>query len=83
MICYRCGAPLTPDEIAIHRKLVNRGAQRHLCKACLAAAFQVPVSMIEERIEYFRRTGCMLFAQPGKGEQGENTGNHGCRPVEG
>ncbi|MEA4889751.1 MAG: hypothetical protein VB070_09850 [Clostridiaceae bacterium] len=63
MVCYRCGAPLSADEIAIHKKLVSRGAASFLCKNCLAHEFQVSVSLIEDRIAYFRETGCRLFTQ--------------------
>lgn len=61
MNCYRCGAPLSRDEIAIHKKLVNRGAEKHLCKSCLALAFEVSEDLINEKIEWFRKTGCTLF----------------------
>lgn len=60
-ICKRCGKPLTNDEKAIYRRLVNRGAQEFLCVPCLAAYFRCPVNVIEEKITYFKKTGCMLF----------------------
>jgi uncharacterized protein YlaI len=61
--CYRCGAALSLDEIAVHKKLVNRGATMFLCKSCLAEEFKVSVELIEERIAYFKKTGCQLFVQ--------------------
>ena len=59
--CQTCGRPLTKDEIAVTKKLVNRGATSFFCKACLAARFAVTVNDIEERIAYFRASGCTLF----------------------
>ncbi len=67
--CYQCQRPLVSDEIAIYRKMVDRGAGRFLCKTCLAAYFSVPEELIEKKIEQFRRQGCLLFAaQPLNGE---------------
>lgn len=59
--CINCGKQLTHDEIAIHRKLINRGATRYFCKECLAAFFKCPVEMIDERIKHFKEMGCSLF----------------------
>ena len=41
--CKTCGAPLGGDDIAIFRKLVNRGAQEVLCIGCLAEYVQCPL----------------------------------------
>ncbi|MBR6029978.1 MAG: hypothetical protein IKP40_12910 [Clostridia bacterium] len=60
-LCAACGRPLTADEIAITRKLINRGAQAWFCVDCLARRFEVTREDIEERIAYFRRMGCTLF----------------------
>ncbi len=68
--CARCGAALTADEIAITRKLINRGTDTFYCAGCLADHFQVTRAEIEERIDYFRQMGCTLFAQGGN-EVGE------------
>ena len=62
--CQTCGKPLTPDEIAVTKKLVNRGATRFFCVTCLAAYFEVKPEDIQERIAYFKKMGCTLFAQP-------------------
>ncbi len=60
--CSKCGAPLGPDDIAIYKKLVFRGAEEFLCIDCLAAYFQVPREEIEKRIRYYRESGqCTLF----------------------
>ena len=60
--CCVCGAPLVPDEIALTRKLINRGAQQFQCMDCLAAFFGCSTGLLQEKIAQFRRQGCMLFA---------------------
>ena len=59
--CKRCFRPLTPDEVAVTRKLINRGATEFFCSDCLAAWFEVEPQVIWERIAYFKKTGCTLF----------------------
>lgn len=59
--CFKCGRSLVSDEIAVYRKMVDRGASRYLCKTCLAAWFDVPEEKIDKKIEQFRRQGCLLF----------------------
>lgn len=59
--CRQCGRPLTGDEVAVSKKLINRGATSFLCVACLAAHFQVTPADIQERIAYFKSIGCTLF----------------------
>ena len=61
--CKVCGRALTPDEVAVTKKLINRGATEFYCVPCLAAWFEVTEAVIEERIDYFKRTGCTLFAE--------------------
>ena len=61
--CYECDRKLTGDEIAVYRKLVNRMADRFLCKTCLAAYFEVPEEKIDQKIEQFKQIGCLLFVQ--------------------
>ena len=68
--CQACGCPLTPDEVAITRKLVNRGATAFFCVPCLAARFEVTPAVIEERIAYFKSMGCTLFRSSGREEEG-------------
>jgi len=61
--CVKCGKTLSSDEIGLHKKLINRGADRYMCLHCLADYFRVEESLLLERIEYFRSTGCLLFAR--------------------
>ena len=60
--CVACGRPVTRDEIAVTKKLINRGTAKYYCVSCLAKNFEVKPEDIEERIRYFRQTGCTLFA---------------------
>ena len=61
--CFECGRRLTGDEIAVYRKLVDRMAERFLCKTCLAKYFEVSEDKIDNKIEQFKRIGCLLFVQ--------------------
>ena len=60
--CRQCGRLLTRDEIAVTKKLINRGATEFCCTDCLAAWFEVRPEDIRERIAYFRSIGCTLFS---------------------
>ncbi|MCR5296966.1 MAG: hypothetical protein K6E17_06115 [Clostridiales bacterium] len=59
--CTVCGRPLIPDEIAMTRKMINRGARQFLCLTCLSRRFDVPEDVLREKIEEFREMGCTLF----------------------
>lgn len=61
--CRRCKRELTPDEIGLTKKLVNRGSQVYYCLDCLADGFQVTRADLEEKIRYFKEMGCTLFRQ--------------------
>lgn len=61
--CTGCGSALTKDEIALHKKLINRGATEHLCIRCLASHFNVSVESLYGKITQFRLTGCTLFEE--------------------
>lgn len=56
-----CGKPLTRDEIAVTKKLINRGTTEFYCVECLAHRFEVQPADILERIQHFKQTGCTLF----------------------
>ena len=60
-VCCQCSKKLLPDEIALTRKLINRGASRFFCLSCLARHFELPESALEEKIRQFRAMGCTLF----------------------
>lgn len=59
--CLQCSRPLTPDEIALTRKMINRGASRFFCLSCLAARFDVTEEALRRKIREFREMGCTLF----------------------
>lgn len=56
-----CGRPLKPDEIAIYKRLVNRGAESYLCLTCFADKYKVTEAQLHEKIRFFRNMGCTLF----------------------
>ena len=60
--CRSCGRELTPDEIAIYKRMINRGATDFLCITCLAAEFRVSEELIREKIRHFKKRGCTLFS---------------------
>ena len=60
--CKECGEDIYADDIAIHRKLINRGADEFFCINCLAEKLGCTNADIERLIEYYRSTGkCTLF----------------------
>ena len=61
-VCKECGRPISADETALYKKLVNRGATEFSCKECLARFFGCTTARLDEKIEQFRRDGCLLFA---------------------
>ena len=61
LTCITCGRPLEKDEVALTKKLINRGATQHLCIDCLAKKFEVTREDLEKKIEEFRQMGCTLF----------------------
>ena len=62
MNCFRCGAPLSSDEAAVYRRMVNRSAKDCLCIDCFAKEFGVTEDLIREKIVQFKKMGCTLFA---------------------
>jgi len=59
--CMMCGRPVTSDERAMTRKLINRGATQFLCIPCLARRFDAAEEEIYERMQTFKEMGCTLF----------------------
>jgi len=58
-----CGKSLTSDDIAIHKKLVNRGAKEFTCIHCLSEHFDVDEQLVRGKIHFFREQGCTLFSK--------------------
>ena len=62
--CMKCGKNLMSDEIALHRKLFGRGAQKFMCLDCQAEYLRVSRERLENLIDMYHRTGiCTLFAK--------------------
>ena len=60
--CKRCGAPLVPDDIRIHKKMISRAASEYFCIDCLAWYANTTREDIEKYIAYLKQTGiCQLF----------------------
>ena len=59
--CIACHSPVTSDEVAMTRKLINRGATQYLCLPCLARRFEVALPDLLERMQAFKDMGCTLF----------------------
>lgn len=60
-VCCKCAAPICKDEIAITKRLINRGTTKYYCTACLAEAFKITTEDIERSIRYYKQIGCTLF----------------------
>ena len=60
-VCMTCGAPLSRDEIGLHKKLVNRGSKQFCCIHCLSKEFKVSEEELRALIERYRASGCTLF----------------------
>lgn len=59
--CIKCGAALSSDEIALHKKLYNRAAESFMCIRCSSAYLEVTQEMLTAKIEEFKKMGCTLF----------------------
>ena len=59
--CHRCGAVLSKDDIALTRKMVNRGSQVFFCVSCLAEHFELTEAILRDKIREFKAMGCSLF----------------------
>ena len=61
--CMTCQkTPLKPIEVALHKKLINRGATDFLCLSCLAKFYQTDEATLLAKAEEFKAMGCTLFA---------------------
>ena len=56
--CKECGrSSLTKDEIALHKKIYNRGAEEFFCIDGSSRDPNVPVELLREKIVEFKRMG--------------------------
>lgn len=59
--CADCGAPLSRDDIGATRKLLNPRTEQFFCVPCLAMELGVTETLLRQKIEWFRMTGCVYF----------------------
>lgn len=59
--CMHCGKELMHDEIALYRKLYNRGAKSFLCISCSSQYLQVSEELLLTKMQEFKKMGCTLF----------------------
>ncbi len=59
--CLKCSKLLSKDEIALHKKIINRMATEYMCIKCCAEYFEVTIDLLEEKIGQFKKSGCALF----------------------
>ena len=59
--CEACGARVSPDEIGLSKKLINRATTRYLCIPCMAKRYGVEEAELKHKIDEFRAMGCTLF----------------------
>lgn len=62
-VCNKCKKTISDDEIAITKRLINRGTNKFYCISCLADAFEVSEEVIIDKIEFFKKIGCTLFCK--------------------
>ena len=62
MTCCVCGrAPISKDEIALTKKLIDRNAEAFPCLSCLAKSLEVDEEELLAKIREFKEKGCTLF----------------------
>ena len=49
------------DDVAMTRKMINRGAETFYCLPCLADHFELTEDILREKIKEFKAMGCTLF----------------------
>ena len=57
--CKQCGRILTKDEIGLHKKLYNRGATSYFCIDCSSQYLEIPVPLLQKKIEEFIARNCL------------------------
>lgn len=60
-LCIKCGKGLKNLDIALHKKMINRGATQWMCIDCLAEYTGVSTEELIKKAEYFKKQGCTLF----------------------
>lgn len=60
-MCTDCGKPLSKDEIALSRKLIDPDTTDFYCLDCMADNFGCSVEDLNIKIQEFKEQGCTLF----------------------
>lgn len=60
-MCIDCGKPLSKDEIALSRKLIDLDTAEFYCLDCMADNFGCSVEDLNIKIQEFKEQGCTLF----------------------
>ena len=60
-LCIKCGVKLKTVDIGLHKKMINRGAERWMCVDCLGEHIGVSREELLKKAEYFKKMGCTLF----------------------
>jgi len=60
-LCFKCGAPLEEDAPGAYMRFVDRGAGSYLCLKCLSAQLGCTEGYLQDRIDFLRDNGCLLF----------------------
>ena len=48
--CVKCNRALHMDEVALHKRMIDRGATRFMCLSCMAKYFNVKEELLVEKI---------------------------------
>ena len=60
--CRVCGkAPLSADEKALTRKLIDKDAAAFFCLSCMAEYLEAEEWELKEKIKEFRDKDCIFF----------------------
>lgn len=59
--CIDCDKPITKDEIALSRKLIDPDTEEMYCLTCMAENFGCTEEDLRVKIQEFKEQGCTLF----------------------
>lgn len=59
--CQKCEKELLPIEKSLHKKLLDKNAQKFYCKQCLSNYIGLKEETLDRIAEYYKGIGCMLF----------------------
>ena len=59
--CCECQKPLSKDEVALTKKLVDLDSEEFYCIPCLAEYLGCTEQDLKEKVQEFKEQGCTLF----------------------